>query len=95
MLKDTNLLWDLSKVVDKPYCCVLFQRILNAVDINIPLVEEVMKDIIGLHCGLSSLLAAKYQIYPLMQMGTHIIALQSLRNRSNYSTSLWYMISFL
>lgn len=40
-----ELLWYLTKIVDKANCGILFQRIINVVDVGISLIKEVMKNV--------------------------------------------------
>lgn len=74
----THLLRDLSKVVNEVYGCIPFILIINAVDINIALIKEVVEHIAGVHGGLALLLVSKYQINPLVEMCTDVVALQRL-----------------
>ena len=45
----SHLFGNLSKVVDEPDGGVFLQGVLNAVDVNIALIEQVVEDVVGIH----------------------------------------------
>ena len=72
------LLWNLSKVVDEPYDGIFLQRVCNAVDVDIALVEQVVKDVNCFYSCRSLLLGPEYQINPFMEVCTDIVTFQGL-----------------
>lgn len=73
-----QLLRNLTKVVNEPDGGRLLQRVIYVVDIHLPLIKKVMEDIHSLYGSGALLLIAKDQVDPLVQVGTHVITLQSL-----------------
>ena len=55
-----HLLWYLTEVVDEPNSGVFLERIIYAEDIYVTLVEQMMKDVYGIYCCLSSLFVPEY-----------------------------------
>ena len=60
------LFWNLAKVVDESNDGVFLQGISDAVDVHIPLIEQVVEDVHSLHSRGSLLLGAKNQVNPLV-----------------------------
>ena len=74
----TNLLGNLSKVVDEADGRRSLERIVNSVDVDVAFVEQMMENVDGLYSRRALLLVAEYQINPLVQTSTHIVTFQSL-----------------
>ncbi len=62
----THLFWDLTEVVDEADCCVFLERVVDAEDVDVALVEEVVKDVDGVHGALPALLVPEDQVDPLV-----------------------------
>lgn len=74
----THLFRDLAKVIDEADSRILLQWIINTVNVYIPFIEQMVKHIDGIHGRLALLFATKYEIYPLVEVGTHVVGLQRL-----------------
>ena len=97
----THLFWNLAKIVDEANGGIFLERIIDAIDVNIALVKQMMEHIDCLDSCWPLLFVPKYQIYPLMEVGTHIVTLQGLDRRKNteclliYGTSDWFVFKKL
>lgn len=75
------LLWYLSKVADKTQDGALNQRIF--VEVHLVSIEVRVIGVNCLHCSWTMLLVAKNQIYPAMEVCTHIVTFQCLKPKEN------------
>ncbi len=82
---------NLTKVVDETNHGAPLDGIIDGVDVHIALVEEVMEDVGCLDCRLATLLIAKNKVYPVMQVGRHVLALQGLQGEDKKSVSIWFL----
>lgn len=64
---------NLTKVIDEANDGILSERIIDAVNINIAFIEQMVEHIDFFHSNRPLLLVAEYQVDPLVQMGTHIV----------------------
>ena len=78
----THLFWNLSKIVDEANGEIILERIINSIDVNIAPVKQLVEHIDCLDSCWPLLFVSKYQIYPLMEVGTHIVTLQGLDQRT-------------
>ena len=78
----THLLWNLAKVVDEAIGGIIFERIINPLDVNIAPVKQMMEHIDCLDSCWSLLFVSKHQICPLMDVGANIVTLQGLDQRT-------------
>lgn len=74
----------------KPTRGILFQRIVNVIDVDISLVKQVMKHINRINGRIALLLATEYQIDPLVQILTNIIAFERLTMHPNKFASILF-----
>lgn len=79
MTRTPYLLRDLTEVINEANGGGLLQWVVDVVDIHLTLVEKVVEDVDGFHCSGTLLLVAKDQVDPLMEVGTDVVALQSLQ----------------
>ena len=64
----TYLFRNLPKVIDKPNSGVPPQWVVNAVDVHVTLIEEVVEDINRVHGWHTLLLVAKDKVNPLVEV---------------------------
>lgn len=74
----TDLFGDLSEVVDEADGGCLFEWVVDVVDVHLTLVEQVVEDVDRLHGRRTLLLVAENQVDPFVEVGRHVVALQSL-----------------
>ena len=79
----TYLRGHLAKVVDDPDEGVLLERVVDAVDVDVAFVEEIVEDVVCLLRFPALLLVAEDQVDPLVQVGAHVVTLQSLEGSGN------------
>ena len=90
----TYLLRDLPKVIDESDGGVLLERVVDAVDVYVTFIEEMMEDIVSFCRLLALLLVTKDQINPLVEMGTDVVALQGLKSGGrNQGNGLGFVVS--
>lgn len=77
-ISKTNLFWNLTKIIDEADGGVFLEGVVNAVDVDISLVEQMMEHINWFHGRRPLLFVSKNQIYPLVQVCTDKITLHSL-----------------
>lgn len=80
----TNLFWNLTKIIDEADGGVFLEGVVNAVDVDISLVEQMMEHINWFHGRRPLLFVSKNQIYPLVQVCTDKITLHSLNTEVIY-----------
>lgn len=68
MFSQSNLFWDLSKIINKPDGGCLLQWVINVVNIHLSLVEQVMKHVDCFYSRWTLLLVAKNEVNPLMKV---------------------------
>ena len=72
------LFGNLAKVVDEADDGCFLERVLNTVDVDVALVEEIVKDVDALDGARALLLLAEYQVNPLVQVRADVVTLQRL-----------------
>lgn len=75
----SDLFGDLSEVVDETDGGRLLEWVVDVVDVHLTLVKQVMENIDCLHGRRALLLVSKNQVDPFVEVGRHIVALQSLQ----------------
>ena len=74
----TDLFGNLSKVVDKPNGSILLQGVVNSIDIHIPLIEQMVEHVGGIHSQRSLLFVPEDEVDPLVDVSAHVVALERL-----------------
>lgn len=92
-ISKTNLFWNLTKIIDEADGGVFLEGVVNAVDVDISLVEQMMEHINWFHGRRPLLFVSKNQIYPLVQVCTDKITLHSLKHRSYLSILTFTVIA--
>jgi len=77
---ETDLLGNLSKVVDEADGGRSLERVINGVDVDVAFIEEMMEHIDGFYSSWTLLFVAKYEINPFIEMSTDVVTLQSLHS---------------
>lgn len=75
IIQKTNLFWNLTKIIDEANGGVFLEGVVNAVDVNISLVEQMMEHINWFYGCWPLLFVSKNQIYPLVQVCTNKVTL--------------------
>ena len=73
------LFGNLAEVVDESDDGRLLQRVFDAVDVDVALVEEIVEHVDGVDGARTLLLVPEDQVDPFVQVRAHIVALQRLR----------------
>lgn len=73
-----QLFGNLTKVIDESNGGILFQWIVNVIDVHVALVEQMMEYIDRINRRLAQLFVAKYQIDPQVNILTDIVTLECL-----------------
>lgn len=75
IIQKTNLFWNLTKIIDEANGGVFLEGVVNAVDVNISLIEQMMEHINWFYGRWPLLFVSKNQIYPLVQVCTNKVTL--------------------
>lgn len=75
----SDLFRDLSKVVDEADGGCLLEWVVDVVDVHLALIEQVVENVDCLHGRRTLLLVSENQVDPFMEMGRHVVTLQSLQ----------------
>lgn len=64
----SDLFWDLSKIINEPDGGRLLQRVIDVVNVHLSLIKQVMKDVDCLYSWWTLLLVAKNEVDPFMEV---------------------------